>query len=319
MAIVSGTVYRSQTEKRLSGATVKASSKDETFYATTDKDGKFNLDIKGSGTWELTVLHEGSIPKSQSVNIDQAQSDIAIYINRLAGEDEQTSGKRFFWVTLSILGILIIFYILLHLTLQQPTLSTSLEITKSLARDVNDSFQGDELEPLKNSIGELMTSLGEASNQAMILEEQVNEIREELTADQLTEIQQLTRIQAFQRFEFWRVEPLRFLEILFWGLAGILVNKVILTGWYIRSKRFYKEGIIMHIAHIATTPLLVLVVVLLFSLVTLNFTLTGDNEITIDLSDPRIMVAFAFIIGTSPWPLWKLIENAAKRFTSQFE
>ena len=73
----------------------------------------------------------------------------------------------------------------------------------------------------------------------------------------------------------------------------------------------------MHIAHIAATPFLVLVTVLLLSLVTLKFTLAGSNEVTIDLSDPRIMVAFAFIIGTSPWALWNFILDSAKRFTGQ--
>ncbi len=84
------------------------------------------------------------------------------------------------------------------------------------------------------------------------------------------------------------------------GLAGILVNKIILISWYLRSRRFYTEGIIMHIAHLVTTPLLVLVAVLILSLVTLHITLTNGNEMTINLSDPNIMVAFAFIIGTSP-------------------
>jgi len=120
-------------------------------------------------------------------------------------------------------------------------------------------------------------------------------------------------------FTFWSSDPLRLLEIMFWGLAGILINKIILVGWYLRSRRFYKEGNIMHFAHIVTTPLLVLVAVLILSLVTLQITLTGGNEMTIDLSDPNIMVAFAFIIGTSPWPLWRFIENAGRRFTSQFD
>lgn len=95
-------------------------------------------------------------------------------------------------------------------------------------------------------------------------------------------------------------DPWRFLEVLLWGLAGILVNKIIISGWYLRSPKFYREGIVMHIAHIVTTPLLVLVTVLLLSLVTLKVTLSGGNEVALDLSDPRIMVAFSFLIGTSP-------------------
>jgi hypothetical protein len=117
-----------------------------------------------------------------------------------------------------------------------------------------------------------------------------------------------------QGFKFWITDPLRNLEILLWGLAGILVSKIILSGSYLRWHRFYREGILIHIAHIVATPILVLVTVLLLSQVTLTFTLANTNEIAIDLSNPTIMVAFAFIIGTSPWPLWKFIEDSAKRF-----
>jgi hypothetical protein len=122
-----------------------------------------------------------------------------------------------------------------------------------------------------------------------------------------------------QGFKIWSEGPLRFLEILLWGLAGIVVSKIITIGWYLRSHRFYREGILMHIAHIVATPILVLIAVLLLSQVALKFTLANSNEITIDLSVPTIMVAFAFIIGTSPWPLWNFILNTAKRFTGQFE
>jgi len=75
----------------------------------------------------------------------------------------------------------------------------------------------------------------------------------------------------------------------------------------------------MHVAHIVATPLLVLVTVLLLSQVTLTFTLANSNEVTIDLSEPALMVAFAFIIGTSPWPLWNFILNSARRFTGQLD
>ena len=129
----------------------------------------------------------------------------------------------------------------------------------------------------------------------------------------------LLLVDAGQGFKIWSTDPLRYLEILLWGLAGILVSKIFTTGWYLRRHRFYREGILMHIAHIVATPLLVLVAVLLLSQVTLKFTLANSNEVAIDLSVPTIMVAFAFIIGTSPWPLWNFILNTAKRFTGQLE
>jgi hypothetical protein len=120
-----------------------------------------------------------------------------------------------------------------------------------------------------------------------------------------------------QGFKIWSDEPLRFLEIIFWGLAGIVISKIITTGWYLRSRRFYREGILMHIAHLIATPILVFIIVLLLSQVDLKFTLANSNEINLDLSMPALMVAFAFIIGTSPWPLWKFILDTARRFTGQ--
>jgi len=117
----------------------------------------------------------------------------------------------------------------------------------------------------------------------------------------------------------WDQDPLRFFEVLMWGLAGVLVYKIITVGWYLRNQRFYREGIVMHIGHIITTPLLVLVAVLLLSLATLSITLASGNQLSLDLSDPRIMVAVSFLLGTSPWPLWNFIENTAKRVTGRGE
>jgi hypothetical protein len=118
---------------------------------------------------------------------------------------------------------------------------------------------------------------------------------------------------------FWVDIPLRYVEILFWGLFGILVSKIITIGWYLRKHRYYREGNIMHLSHIFTTPILVLVVVLLLSTVNLTFTLAEDNTVNISLSEPAIMVAFAFMIGTVPWPLWNFIRDSAEQFISRNE
>jgi hypothetical protein len=127
----------------------------------------------------------------------------------------------------------------------------------------------------------------------------------------------LVFVDGGRGFRIWTDDPLRYLEILLWGLAGILVSKIFTIGWYLRNHRFYREGVLMHIAHLVATPVLVLITVLLLSQVSMTFTLANSNQVTIDLSVPTIMIAFAFIIGTSPWPLWNFILNTAKRFTSQ--
>jgi hypothetical protein len=115
-------------------------------------------------------------------------------------------------------------------------------------------------------------------------------------------------------FQFWADNPLRYLEILLWGFGGILVNKIIMVGWWLRNQRFYREGIIMHISHLMVTPLMVLVITLLLSLVEFNFTL-ADNTLTLDLTRPELLISFSFILGTIPWSLWSFIENAGRKFT----
>ncbi|MGE5123178.1 MAG: hypothetical protein ACM3H7_01565 [Acidobacteriaceae bacterium] len=114
-------------------------------------------------------------------------------------------------------------------------------------------------------------------------------------------------------FQFWLDYPLRYVEILLWGLGGILVNKLIMVSWWIRNQRFYREGILMHISHLLVTPLMVLVVALLLSLVGFNITL-ADNSLTLDLAKPELLISFSFILGTIPWSLWSLIENTGRRF-----
>ena len=104
-----------------------------------------------------------------------------------------------------------------------------------------------------------------------------------------------------------------------WGLGGVLVNKIITSGSFLRNQKFYREGMVMHIAHLVSTPFLVLVAVILLSLATFQVTLVGGSDITLDLSQPAIMVAISFLLGSSPWPLWNLIEKTAQRVTGQPE
>jgi hypothetical protein len=113
------------------------------------------------------------------------------------------------------------------------------------------------------------------------------------------------------RFALWDEAPWRSLEIILWGLAGVLVNKIITCSWYLRSQKFYREGVIMHIAHLAATPLLVYIAVLLLSMATINLTLAGGTNLTLDLNSLPILVAVSFLLGTSPWPLWNFIERSS--------
>lgn len=112
----------------------------------------------------------------------------------------------------------------------------------------------------------------------------------------------------------WGNEPYRFIEVLFWGIAGVLVEKLMSIGYYLRRGTFYQSGILMHISHIISVPLLTLVVVFLLSLVELSLTLSG-NEVRLDLSDPRVLVAVSFILGSRPWSLRDFVQRTAEKIT----
>lgn len=114
---------------------------------------------------------------------------------------------------------------------------------------------------------------------------------------------------------FWGTEPWRLAEVLLWALAGILVNLIIISGSYLRWGHFYREGIIMHIAQLVTVPLLAVVFVLILSLATLQVNLTEGNQLDLDLSDPRLLVAVAFLIGSRPWGLWGFLRETARKIT----
>lgn len=140
-----------------------------------------------------------------------------------------------------------------------------------------------------------MLAQSEALNAAdkEIMKGAVAEFEQAIAADgkqdalsRLAKLRQLVETPPPAGFSLWNRDPWRFLEVLLWGLAGVLVNKIIITSWYLRSQRFYHEGIVMHIGHIVTTPLLVLIAIVLLSLVTFTFTLANSNEGSLALIVP---------------------------------
>lgn len=118
---------------------------------------------------------------------------------------------------------------------------------------------------------------------------------------------------------FWDAYPWRYVEIIVWALGGILVNKIITCGWYLRCQSFFREGIVMHVAHLVATPLCVLVAVIIISLATLTLTISEGTDVTLDLSQLPILIAVSFLLGTSPWPVWNFIEKSAKKLIGQTE
>jgi multisubunit Na+/H+ antiporter MnhB subunit len=97
---------------------------------------------------------------------------------------------------------------------------------------------------------------------------------------------------------FWDKDPWKMLEILLWGFAGIVVNKLLFVSWYLYKRTFYTEGRVMHNAQLITTPVLVLVSVFILSLAKLDLELAGaSNKLTLDLSDPNLMNRRGLLAG----------------------
>ena len=337
MPIAKGTVYRWGSDERIQHASVKATNKvtRKVEHTTTDDDGDFEFDL-ASGTWTLMALHEKSLPKSVELLLEQDTEGLRIELQRLQDTTDASQGMRFWYALLISLGVLIVLYIGLHIVFpRQPVpLSAALPglITKAQEQvDKAEKTSGNAdllvtVAEIGSDVGVLAKGAGLGTADKTAVTGLVDEIEAAIQADRqqdaragLATLSQLLQPVSNQTVGLWDRDPWRLLEVLMWGLAGVLVHKIIIAGWYLRANKFYREGIVMHIGHIITTPLLVLVAVLLLSLATLSITLASGNQLTLDLSDPRILVAVSFLLGTSPWPLWNFIEDTAKRVTGRGE
>ncbi|MHC5011151.1 MAG: hypothetical protein ACYTG6_09400, partial [Planctomycetota bacterium] len=105
---------------------------------------------------------------------------------------------------------------------------------------------------------------------------------------------------------FWRTGFKRYLEVLFWAFAGILVRLIFTVGGYLRWHCFYRHGVYLHWTLLVAAPLLTLVFVLLISLIKIS----GD-AISVDFSDPRILAGVSFLLAATPWKLWERLQSAA--------
>jgi hypothetical protein len=260
---------------------------------------------------------------------------LRIDLFRLQGNEDQKTGRNLFIGLLVALALLIALYVTLHLAFPRqpaplsPTVNSLITDAQTAAAV---SLEISENQSLLATIDAIRSDVELALEQNAAVSTHTDDLltnlldeieafaqtgeKQQLLA-RLAVLSQMVGSPSEPEIAPWDQDPWRYLEVLFWALAGILVNKVIIVGWYLRNQRFYREGLVMHIAHLVSTPLLVLVAVLLLSLATLDITLSGGNQLTLDLSEPNIMIAVSFLLGTIPWPLWNFIEDTAERFAGR--
>ncbi len=124
-------------------------------------------------------------------------------------------------------------------------------------------------------------------------------------------------IEPYNQNYFWETEPYRSLEVIYWGLAGVLVNLIVTVGSYMRFERFYKEGIFQHVAQIVSLPLMALVFVFLVSQAQLVITIPSAGDVKLGLTDPKILAAISFLIGAQFWALWNILRTFGDQFIGQ--
>lgn len=346
MADATGTVSRVLTKERLRGATVEAKKGTDTRREFTDEHGRFTFADLEDGSWSFVALEEHSIPSpAKTLKHPKDTTGISISLLRKEGNRDRVAGFVFFAGLLLALDLLLVLYIALHMIILQKPVPLSATIPSAISAFEEQVATAVEAEDKLSAGSELLAAFDDIATDVQTALEQredmsktdkllvtgrVTAIQESLAEDNVAEtLAEENRPKLAQRIDtlreiieapeprtagIWDQDPLRNIEVLLWALAGILISKIFMTGWWLRRRTFYKEGIIMHVAHIIATPVMVLVVVFLLSLVSLKITLAGGNELALDLSDPRVMVAFSFLLGTIPWPLWDFIKDTAERF-----
>ena len=334
---VSGTVFRSGTKERVANAMVKASAKGETTQqALTNDDGVFSFTNLNPAEWTFTAMHEEYFPsKPQSKPITD-NTKLDLYLNRLAGENDQLVGGCFFFLLLTLLGAWLVLYIALHSFLPVTQAPISAVLGDQVAAAVEQMASLDKVsedQALLAAVAGINADLEKVLAATTVLNRADKDLLKQAGAKAAEAVAANDKSSARARLEFlqseltapatrgfaiWDRDPWRLLEILLCGLAGVLINKIIVSSWYLYKQSFYASGLFMHIAHLAATPLLVLVAVLLLSLASVKISVAG-SDMTLDLSNPTAMVVAAFILGTVSWPLWNFIEKTGRRIMGQQE
>ena len=249
---------------------------------------------------------------------------------RRAGTPDPRLGRRFFGIICGALLVLALIYVGLHLRFPPTaspislTLGALISQAQDQGRATNKISASAEITVTMAEIKRLTTTVlvddtrGLQAGDRQDINALINSLDETIKRNDQREF--LARLSILKRlFEtpaprgfFWNQEPFRFLEILLWGIAGVLIHQIITSARYLRYGVFYREGIVLHIAQLITIPIVALVTVLLLSLVTLKITI-GGNEVQLDLGDPRILAVVSFLIGLNFWKFWDLLQQVSDR------
>jgi hypothetical protein len=347
---VSGTVYDAQTENRIVGAVILATSTTDGYKpqtSITDDDGDFSLDLE-KGSWILQALAKDyqTQPKLEET-LDRNTNDNNFRLERLSGSLDRNLGVRLFVVLSIILLGLVLGYVFAHAASPNYVLRDK-ALTGLIEKAQNDAGKIAQV-TTTTTIAESMSNTGNIAVAATSgITTTVNAISNTLTTlfiddplivsdakmqeikDRITEIRAgilsskgdsvksgldalYIIVESASTGYFWTRNPWRYVEVLLWALAGVLASIVVGVGFDLYKGSFLREGLFTHIARILTIPIAALVTIFLLSLITLVISV-GENQIKLDLSDTKLLVAITFIISVVPSLLWNWLLGIPEKF-----
>lgn len=340
---ISGLVVQQQGGKSVYGAIVEAEAviEGETFFkrTMTDDSGEYHFSGLKAGDWQLKGSHGESYIDKKIQKLGPDADKVILTLARKMEQDDWRLGIGFFVALGGLLVSLLIFYLFAHsrvipqpepvLTAYTGQVDQAIKIVAETIKAGKDSKTS--LQALQSNVTALKDNWAKVSKTLIFTTEGQDELatlfiskaEAAVTANNAQDLEAALKdlksvLEKRPSIYFWYEPPWNYLEVIFWSLAGILVSLLITCGYYLRQKRFYAEGIWMHVSHLLSVPLLALVVVFLISQIKLTIKI-DQSEIALNIRDPRLLAAVSFVIAVRPWAMIEFVREAGSSFFSQIQ
>jgi hypothetical protein len=304
-----------------------------------DRNGSYRFSGLQPGRWELKGARDQSQTEKETVTVGPDARNVNLSLSRLMTRKDWQWGIGFFAALGALLVILAIVYLWAHgryAARPEPELAALIDQVgqaSQIGADVIEAEEGSEpsLQVLRSAVVALKENWNSVSSGILSLTEGqikqanllISRAETALNADDAEDVKlALESLQAVftnqRSIYFWSEPPMSYLEVVFWSLAGILVSLLITSGYYLRRKRFYAEGVWMHGSHLLSVPAMALVVVFLISQINLTVQI-DESEVALNVEDPRLLAAISFVIAVRPWAMLDFVRETGSRFFGQIQ
>ncbi len=313
----------------------------------SDANGKFNFSLP-SGKWKISAYIDESNCVCTLIDVLEINIDLG---NISTGSCKKTKRHDFSWglgtfiFLIFLLALLILGYLNAHksqdfsdkaITIvdliekaNKRLVKDPLPTTKRVVALKNDKEFTEAIRAIRENWNVLAAAnKDQLATKKLKIEQLLSDLDKEIKADDPEKNSKIggieiylstlkSYINPYTQGYFWETEPLRSLEIVYWGLAGVLVTLIITVGSYMRFERFYRVGIFQHVAQIVSLPIMALVFVYLISQVQFVISVPAAGDVKLELTDPKILAAISFLIGSRFWSVWGFLQDTGDKITGQ--